>query len=258
MSHYLAHILRDADGVTLSEQTVSEHCRSTAKYAAEALEPISLTASGYLAGLVHGAGKYTANFQKHLIGRIGQRGSVNHTFAGVRLLLERFFRPGAEDFSSVVSELLALAAGGHHGLFDCVDERQKNGFQHRLVKEDIGYDEVSDAFFHFCASQEELDQQFQAALAELTPILEHFCSMTGEEAGEERYDQETAFYSGLLSRLLLSAVIEGDRRDTAEFLNGAQFPAKRSGDPRVYSRRQSHPGASLQPDTGSRRWSSAG
>lgn len=230
MSHYLAHILRDADGVTLSEQTVSEHCRSTAKYAAEALEPISLTASGYLAGLVHDAGKYTANFQKYLIGRIGQRGSVNHTFAGVRLLLERFFRPGAEDFSSVVSELLALAAGGHHGLFDCVDERQKNGFQHRLVKEAIGYDEVSDAFFHFCASQEELDQQFQAALAELTPILEHICSMTGEEAGEERYDQETAFYSGLLSRLLLSAVIEGDRRDTAEFLNGAQFPAKRSGE----------------------------
>jgi len=34
----------------------------------------------------------------------------------------------------------------------------------------------------------------------------------------------------LLARLLLSAVIEGDRRDTAEFMNGAQFPAKREGD----------------------------
>ena len=230
MSLYLAHILRDAGGVPLSEQTVSEHCRGAANYASEALEPVSLTASGYLAGLVHDAGKYTADFQRYLISPTGRRGSVNHTFAGVRLLLERFFRPEAEDFSSVVSELLALAAGGHHGLFDCVDERQRNGFQHRLDEENTGYEEASDAFFRVCATREELDQRFQAALRELTPVLEHICSMTGEEAGGDRYDQETAFYSGLLSRLLLSAVIEGDRRDTAQFLNGTQFPPKRSGD----------------------------
>ena len=54
--------------------------------------------------------------------------------------------------------------------------------------------------------------------------------MTGDEASDERYEQETAFYSGLLSRLLLSAVIEGDRRDTAEFINGTQFPAPPGGE----------------------------
>ena len=37
------------------------------------------------------------------------------------------------------------------------------------------------------------------------------------------YDQETAFYPGLLARLLLSAVIEGDRRDTAIFMEGVAF-----------------------------------
>lgn len=155
---------------------------------------------------------------------------MNHTFAGVRLLLERYFSTDAGDFSGVVSELLALASGGHHGLFDCVDERQKNGFQYRLTKGDICYEEAKENFSRFCAGQEELDQRFRTALEELTPVLEYICSMTSDEASDECYEQETAFYSGLLSRLLLSAVIEGDRRDTAEFINGTQFPAAPSGE----------------------------
>lgn len=137
MENYLAHIRRDLSENIVAVQSVSDHCRNAAKYAAETLEPVSLSACGYLAGLVHDAGKYTADFQNYLTNQIGHRGSVNHTFAGVRLLLEWYFVQGAEDFSGVVSELLALAAGGHHGLFDCVDEQQKSGFQHRLTKPDI-------------------------------------------------------------------------------------------------------------------------
>lgn len=230
MENYLAHIQRDPSGAITAVQSVSEHCHNTARYAAAALEPVGLSASGETAGLLHDLGKYTQQFQRYIKDGIGARGSINHTFAGVSLFLNRYSTSDAEDFSGIVSELLALAAGGHHGLFDCVDERQKNGFQHRLTKADIGYEEAQDAFFHLCTSQEELDHWFHLALEELTPVLEHICSMTGDEASGERYDQETAFYSGLLSRLLLSAVIEGDRRDTAEFMNGTQFPAKRSGE----------------------------
>lgn len=227
---FLAHIRKDLSGQSIAVQTVSQHCHNTAKYAAQALKPVPLSAAGYLAGLVHDAGKCTASFQNYILNQIGQKGSVNHTFAGVRLLLERYFSTDAGDFSGVVSELLALASGGHHGLFDCVDERQKNGFQYRLAKGDICYEEAKENFSRFCAGQEELDQRFRAALEELTPVLEYICSMTSDEASDERYEQETAFYSGLLSRLLLSAVIEGDRRDTAEFMNGTQFPAAPSGE----------------------------
>ena len=209
-----------------SRQTVREHCRKAAEYAAQALEPAALSSGGYLAALVHDAGKYTARFQRYLLQGEGVRGSVNHTFAGVRLLLERYFDEDAEDFSAVVSEILALASGGHHGPFDVVDSQQKNGFQYRLTKEDIDYGEAVGNFFCSCADEKELDQCFQAALEELTPVLEKICSMTSEDS--EFFDDETAFYAGLLSRLILSAVIEGDRRDTAEFMNAARFPTKRN------------------------------
>ena len=42
---------------------------------------------------------------------------------------------------------------------------------------------------------------------------------------EEITSEESYFWFALLARLLLSSVIEGDRRDTAEFMNETHFPA---------------------------------
>ena len=229
MEKYLAHIRRDDFDQIIAVQPVSQHCRNAAAHSSAALEPVSLSASGYLAGLVHDLGKYTEVFLSYIRDRIGRRGSVNHTFAGVRLLLERYHNADAGAFADVVSELLALAAGEHHNLFDIMDRDKGNGFQYRLDKEGIDYETAAANFYRFCAGPEELDRYFQAAREELSSVLEHIRSMTGEEASQERYEEETAFYCGLLARLLLSAVIEGDRRDTAEFMRDAQFPPKRDG-----------------------------
>lgn len=146
---YIAHI-RKENGTDGSEveiiQTVKTHCWQTANYAADALACVGLSQSARLAGLLHDCGKLTHAYQTYLIrafhGEPVRRGSVNHTFAGVRLLLERYHHD-ALDLPDIACEVLALAVGSHHGWFDCVDEHKKSGFQHRLTKADIGYEEAT-------------------------------------------------------------------------------------------------------------------
>ena len=84
---YYAHISDDG-----RRQTVAEHCRKDASYAAECLSSVGLSNTAYLAGLMHDTGKLTQEYQTYLEraarGEAVRRGSVVHTFAGVRLRLK--------------------------------------------------------------------------------------------------------------------------------------------------------------------------
>lgn len=125
---YPAHIRETGE-----RQTVQEHCRNTAALAATALRPLGLEKSAYLVGLLHDAGKNKQEYAQYLSeavsGGNAVRGSVNHTFAGVRLLLDRWHGGcGTFSYSDVTAELLAFAVGSHHGLFDCIDPQQHSGF----------------------------------------------------------------------------------------------------------------------------------
>jgi CRISPR-associated endonuclease/helicase Cas3 len=203
-------------------QSVQEHCRNTADIAGNALDDIHIHQSAYLAGLLHDAGKFTKDFSEYLAkavsGTAPPRGSVNHTFSGVRYLLNHYHEAKNEnDLSPIVSEILAFAAGAHHGLFNCIDENGHSGFQHRLDKPDIHYEEAMKNFFAQCADQKELDQLFDEAVKELSAFMLSLCDLAQQN---DSYDGEVSFYLGLLARLILSAVIEGDRQDTAGFMNG--------------------------------------
>ncbi len=223
MNTYPAHI-RSANGAVASrEQTVREHCEKSAEYAQNCLSRVGLGQTAYLAGLTHDAGKYTRVFEEYLRSDgAAARGSVIHTFAAVKLLLERY-HSGDGSVRDAVCELLAVAVGSHHGLFDCVDENRKNGFEHRISKQYDGCSEAIPNYFALCCGEARLDELFESALAELAPIIERINELP---SGEET-NVETMFYAGLLSRLLLSSVIEGDRRDTAEFMRDVQFPPRR-------------------------------
>lgn len=217
---YPAHFRRDENRCVQEVQTVEVHCRNCARLAAQEAPP-GMVQTAYLCGLLHDMGKYTLAFARYIEqasrDESVRRGSVNHTFAGARFALERWHTPPSGSLRDLTSELIAFAAGSHHGQFDCIDEDGKDGYQHRQTAADIGYGEAKAAFLSRCATEAELDTLFMAAVEEMAQAMERFRPIAGT-------DEEMLFQYAMLSRQILSAVIDGDRRDTAEFCLGISIP----------------------------------
>lgn len=170
---YPAHI-RKVDGKKYI-QTVEEHCRGVAEIAAELLRDIGLEKTAYLAGVLHDLGKFSENFKNYIEkaadGEKVQRGSVNHTFAGVRFLLEKHSDEQLSGFSDIVLEILAYAVGAHHGLFDCVDDNNNNGFTKRIQKEGIDYLNAAQEFLKICCSKQDIEDLLKQSEKEFLPIF---------------------------------------------------------------------------------------
>lgn len=207
-------------------QLCEDHCRNTAQYAEDDLRCVNLAIAGYLAGLLHDVGKFSSDFCEYILkagqGEKTSKGSVIHTFAGVGLLLRKYHQVEEQPtLENISAELLAYAVGAHHGLFDAVDENSRNGFIHRLKKQPEYDKNTITNFFQKCCSEQKLDCYFEQASREIAKAL---CTLAEiADADSEKHNSEVLFYEGLLIRLILSAVIDGDRRDTAEFIVGRDF-----------------------------------
>ena len=218
---YPAHILYTESKIT-KVQTVEEHCLSTSQIAAMHLKNIHLDSAGYLAGLVHDMGKFTLAFKVYIeqasAGGTVNPGSVIHTHGAIRLLIESFHHPdGCFSFEDMTAEMLAYVAGAHHGLFDCVDSHHRSGFAHRMEWNENLYREAKSNFSRFCANDTELLRCFALAHSQMMPIYQWINSHADDD------DRDVYFYLGMLSRLLLSSVIQGDREDTAAFMQQRQM-----------------------------------
>lgn len=197
-------------------QSVSEHCRNVAEYASYSMSSLGLKSTAYLAGLLHDMGKYTSLYKEYLdrasSGEKVIRGSVNHTFSGVIYLLERYHGKDKSTISRLTCEILAFAVGSHHGEFDCVDINGMSGFEYRRMKDrhEILYWDARNNFISLCAQEDEIDRLFADSLKEIESILRKVRAL-----GKKRM---ATYILGLVARMVLSSVIDADRRDTAEFM----------------------------------------
>lgn len=218
---YPAHI-RKVDGKKYI-QTVEEHCHGVAEIAAELLRDIGLGKTAYLGGMVHDLGKFSENFKNYIEkaadGEKVRRGSVNHTFAGVRFLLENHSDEQLFGFSDIVLEILAYAVGAHHGLFDCVDDNNNNGFTKRIQKEGIDYLNAAQEFLKICCSEQDIEDLLKQSEKEFFSVFNEIEKLA-DNADAKVQNTQITFYIGFLARLILSAIIEADRSDTSQFMNG--------------------------------------
>lgn len=222
---YPAHFRINNNRIITGEQSVKDHCKGTAERAREALKNIGLGHAGELAGWLHDMGKCKEEFKEYLIsatiGKDVERGSVIHTFAGVRYLLEKYHTADTEGSAAYyTSEIIGYAIGAHHGLFDLEGPSKDNGFTHRLEASNIYYDESRMNFWNECLPEKQIDELFQKGTQEIEIILRSLNDLPAWGDKDINYCvNEAKFYVGLLTRLLSSALIEGDRSDTALFMS---------------------------------------
>lgn len=227
---YPAHIRKEKNykgDEFFTSQSVKEHCRNTASYASEVLGTIGLQKTAYLAGLLHDSGKCRLAFKNYIEdsiirGEKVKRGTVDHSFVGMRYILSKYKNDvDAIDASrNITIELIAYAIGAHHGLFDCIKNHDESVFGNKIHKDDDGYKEAIRNYFEECAFEEDLENLLQQASEEIKKII----SIISELDTSQEDVCEIPFYYSLLCRLLTSAVITGDRRDTIEFETNTASP----------------------------------
>lgn len=223
---HLAHITT-IDGERIN-QTLAAHLRASAEYAGQALTSIGLYNTGYFAALIHDIGKakreYSEYLEKSYLNKKVIKGSVNHTFAAVKFIIGRYYEKAKTPYEILTCEIIAIAVGSHHGLFDLDDPTEtsnKNGLEYRVKydEDEISYKESLENFLNEVAGLDELDNLFKAACEEVENIVKKI------EKNKEEYKANGMFMEfGYLARLVTSAVMEGDRRNTAEFMNGKTMP----------------------------------
>lgn len=221
---YRAHIANDSQSTERRIQTCTEHACSVAALAKDSLSSMGLAAAGELTGLLHDLGKFTEEFDSYLDkasrGEKVTKGSVIHTFAGVRYLLERFHsQDGNLTFSDLAAEIIAVSIGSHHGLFDLWDDRHQSGFEHRLNHQPDYDRRAIEAFHAECCSAEEISLLYKQAEQEI-------CDFYMQRLYTLKYSVDEMFFTlSLLTRLITSAIVDADRTDTCCFMENQPLPA---------------------------------
>nr|WP_295710647.1 CRISPR-associated helicase Cas3' [uncultured Halomonas sp.] len=179
-SHFYAHSLPEVGKQVW--QTLDDHLKCVAEMAATRAERFGMADAGYVAGLLHDLGKYSAPFQRRLE---GSQERVDHSTAGALVARQRL--------KGGIGDLLAYCIAGHHaGLANGRDSGERSPLSERL-KADIPA----------------IDNAWQEALS----LPQELCPPGTFTQRSERGFFQLAF----LTRMLFSCLVDADYIDTETF-----------------------------------------
>ena len=207
---YIAHI-RESDG---KEQTLSSHCRNVAALCSRGAEIVGLSKLAELIGLTHDMGKATDEFADYLRAALRDdkaKSPHHHAPTGAIYAYRRWFmRENASACERAAAQIAMLCILGHHaGLTDCLDVKGQSSLLDKMQAEAVPVhaDEAIAWFLQNIADEAELDALFESACRELSALFPDL----------DRPSADTAVALGLVSRLMLSALVDADRWDSACF-----------------------------------------
>lgn len=224
MKSHIAHIRQNGD-----IQTVREHCVNAADYAAEEASAVGLNSISKIAGLLHDIGKDQHSFQEYILSAFKdpksvRRGEINHSSAGGRYALSLYQQGGGTEdtIQRLTSQIISYAVISHHGLTDCLTPDGIDLFNRRNFPEkDIHYDEVLLCSEEFL-SEYDIKKQYLDAVAEIRNYYDRIVEIT-KAVDLKHCKKNGQFLFGCLQRLVLSFLVDADRRDTAEFMSGTRI-----------------------------------
>lgn len=205
---YIAHI-RETNGEI---QTVVSHSEGVMELAEKFSLGLKFSNIMQLAAILHDAGKMNGDFNSYIKGETNfRRGDIDHSYAGAKYITELSNAVEGENISETAL-FIARIIVSHHGLHDWVDEEFRDYLKVRTDKNDR-YDEIC-AEIKTLADDDKLKNMLKAAAAEYTEIKNKLIALCGKNS------VRFSFYMGMFERLAESVLVDADRTDTAEFMDG--------------------------------------
>ena len=203
-------------------QSLAEHCSQTAAFAVQKSPQKQLRHIIMLISLLHDTGKYSNIWQVYFQNAIQNDGShsgkkEDHTTAGGMLTEELL--P-----DSFIKRLIQTAIYSHHGLQDCIATDGTSLFEKR--KEKSKSLPIADCKAHFYEDFKfEEVKEISRLAAQEGEQLRHLIQSTIKAWGTGNRYGNRDFILGMYTRLLCSLLMDADRRDTADFMNGIDTEA---------------------------------
>ncbi len=201
-------------------QSVYAHSVETAEIIKNKNAVPILTNAAFLAALLHDAGKLSREWQEYFSQSIEKpssgKGKLDHATAGGQIMEQLLPR-------SHLSVLVQTAIYSHHGLQDCVD-LDNSGFllDKRQEKakgspKPLPIEECRDRFFEQF-KQAQIQCLCNDAKQDIDKLLK---TIHAKVKGWGNGYGSQSFYLGMFERLLISILMDADRRNTADFMKGA-------------------------------------
>lgn len=214
--------MRKSEPLARPSQHLCDHLNHVGELTKQFTNSMGLPESGHLIGLLHDLGKFSETFQNYLksatllidsndeafVDADRLKGKIDHSTAGAQWIWKHTSENNK--VAEITAQILSLCIVSHHsGLIDCLSPEGESIFTSRVEKENLKtfYTEVTQKI---SASQ----QSSLLSLLDTTAseFQERFRRIAEANAGAEI---GLAFHFGLLTRFLLSCLVDADRLDSA-------------------------------------------